>query len=147
MKRSEIRAFIKSGVAAVSNVSRFNSGRITEFNSNRSNEYPYVWLESLSSSSPINQETQVPHEEWNIVLHIAKKDSIDSEPEEYEAIIDECDLLAQQLVKQLNIDLMYSDQVVIESTEREPFHHKHADDTSGVILSFTLIDYRTTNVC
>lgn len=147
MKRSEVRAFIKSGVAAVSNSSRFNSGRLTEFNSNRSNNYPFIWLESLSSTSPINQETQVPHEEWKIVMHIAKKDAIDSKPEEYETIIDECDLLAQQLVKQYNIDLMYSDQIVIESTDRKPFHHKHADDTTGVILSFTLIDYRSTDVC
>lgn len=147
MKRSEVRAFIKSGVDALNQSFRFNSGRITEFNSNRSNDYPFMWLESLSTDTTINQATTNPFEGWKIVIHIANQDKADSLPEQYETIVDECDFLAQQLIKQYNINLMYSDLVVIENIDRTPFIHKQADNTTGVILSFTLIDYNSTNVC
>ena len=147
MLRQEVRAFIKAGVNAVNTGYKFNSGRITEFNSNRSNEYPYLWLESLSSSPNILPETQLTVEAWNIVIHVAKQDSPDSKPDQYEAIVDQCDLIAVELTKQLNIDLMYSDLTVIEGISREPFIHKHADNTTGVVLSFTLVDYNPTNVC
>jgi len=147
MKRSECRAFILSAVNAVSTSYRFNSGRITEFNSGRSNVYPFLWLESLSTSTTINPATQNPYEAWNVVIHVADLDKADSKPEQYEAIVDKCDLIAQTLVTQFRIDLMYSDLVELQDINREPFIKRQADNTTGVILSFTLIDYNSTNVC
>ena len=147
MVRTDVRNFIKAGVDALNRSYPFNSGRITEFNSSRNNEYPFVWLESLRTSTTINQATTNPFEAWEIVIHIADRDKPDSTPEQYEDLVDLCDLIAQQLIRQLNIELMYSDLVVLENIEREPFIHKHADNTTGVILSFTLVDYRSTNVC
>lgn len=137
MKREEIRAFIKSGVDALSPSIKFNSGRITEFNSQRSNEYPYAWLESLSIEGVT----------WSIQIHVAKKDKPDSIAEQYEKIIDECDYIAQQLLMQLKIILSGYDQLVIQNDGRDPFVHRHADDTSGVILSFEIEDFSPTNVC
>lgn len=147
MKRSECREFIKSAINAISTGYRFNSGRISEFNSGRSNSYPFLWLESLSTTTTINQATSNPFEAWNVVIHVADIDTQDSKPEQYEAIIDKCDLIAQKLLTQFRIDLMYSDLVVIENAEREPFIKSHADNTTGVILSFTLVDYNSTNLC
>lgn len=147
MKRSEVRGFIRLGIEALSNAYAFNSGRVSEFNSNRSNTYPFLWLESLSTSTSINASTTNPFESWNVVIHVADLDKADSTPVEYEAIVDACDLIAQQLIRQYNINLMYSDLTVIEGITREPFIHKHADNTTGVILAFTLTDYNSTNLC
>lgn len=143
MKRSEIRVFVKSGVDTLSPKITFNSGRITEFNSNRSNEYPFVWLESLSASNP----SEAPQQEWNVVMHVAKKDKADSSPEQYEALIDDCDYIAQQLVIQYRNQLDGSNKLVIGDAGREPFIHKHADDTTGVILTFTITDYSPIPIC
>jgi hypothetical protein len=146
MRREEIRAYIKSGVDALSPAISFNSGRITEFNSERSNEYPYVWLESLSSSPDV-ADSGASYDLWAIVLHVAKKDDIDSKPEQYEAIIDECDYIAQQLWSQYNTILSTSNKLILSGGVREPFIHKHADDTTGVILSFTIQDFSPVPIC
>lgn len=143
MKRSEIRAFIKSGVDTLSPKITFNSGRITEFNSNRSNEYPYVWLESLSGGDP----SEAVEQTWNVAMHIAKLDKADSSPEQYEALIDECDEIAQRLVIQYRNQLNGSNRLVIGDATRDPFIHKHADDTTGVILTFTITDYLPIPIC
>jgi len=145
MRREDLRAFISAGVDELSPTVQFNSGRITEFNSKRSNKYPFIWLESLARTPIANGLV------WNIVLHIAKKDKMDSSPEQYEKIIDECDYIAQQLMAQYKLLLEGYDQLVIEAGSEngnaEPFIHRHADDTSGVILSFELQDFSPANVC
>jgi len=147
MTRAEVRTFIKSGVTALSLAYRFNSGRISEFNSGRSNDYPFLWLESLMAGGDFTEGTQMPVDEWDIKIHIAKKDSVDSKAEQYEAIIDECDLIAQKLKYQLNQVVSGYKTALISSITREPFIKKHADNTTGVILSFTLIVPDQTDVC
>lgn len=147
MKRSELRTLIGSAVDALTPTIRFNSGRITEFNSQRSNEYPYIWLEPLSVATELSVATQVPLDTWSCVLHIAKKDAIDSTPEQYEAVVDECDLIAQKLVYQINQVIEGYKLITLTGLTREPFIHKHADDVSGVIISFELSGIDQTNVC
>lgn len=148
MKRAEVRAFIESGITAINadgNNIAFNSGRITEFNSNRSNTYPYVWLESLSVDNDLLNS--LPINNWNIAIHVAKKDHIDSKPEQYEVIIDDCDLIAQKLIKKYNDVVSGYKLITITGSSREPFIKKHADLTTGVVLSFVLNDPDTTNLC
>lgn len=147
MTRKEVRDFISEGIYQLNKSYGFNSGRITEFNSARDNEYPFLWMESLSSENTINQASLAQFRNWNVVIHIAKKDAQDSKAEEYEGLIDDCDALAYQLTKQLNHDIENSNLIQIESTTIEPFIKRHADNTTGVILSFTLIDFDSTDVC
>ena len=146
MKRSEVRAFIKSGIDALAQTIQFNSGRITEFNSDRDNEYPFVWLVSPRDATDYNIGA-APTDNWNIELHIAKKDHAGSKPEEYEAIIDECDEIARALMNQYRNSLTGGSLVTIDSSDRNPFHHKHADDTTGVILTFTLVGPDNEPIC
>jgi len=146
MKRSEVRTFIQSGVDALSAAIAFNSGRISEFNSERSNEYPFVWLESLSVTRT-NSGVGAPTDEWAVALHIAKKDAAGSSPAEYEAIVDDCDEIARALSEQYRATLADSLTVVITQETRTPFIHKHADDTTGVILAFTLQTWDNSTFC
>jgi len=146
MKRSEVREFIESGVEALRPEMLFNSGRITEFNSERSNEFVSVWLESLSTGVDL-QDSGLPYDAWNIKIHIAKKDAAGSKPEEYETIVDQCDFIGQQLIKQYNQSVTSYNMVTLDGITREPFIHKHADDLTGIILSFTLNAPDTTNLC
>ena len=146
MTRSEIRDFIKSGVDALNKSIPFNSGRISEFNSQRSNEYPYVWLDSLSVV-PNFSTTGPPMDDWGIVLHIAKQDKIDSKAEEYESIVDDCDLIAQELAKTYNDLLEDSNLVVLSGASREPFIKDHADCLTGVIFSFNLNTWDKSSFC
>lgn len=146
MTRADIRAYIKSGVDAMSPSISFNSGRITEFNSQRSNEYPYVWLESLSSAPDVT-DSGATFDVWSVIMHIAKLDKADSLPEQYEALIDDCDYIAQQLWSQYNTILGTSTKLILSGGERQPFIHKHADDTTGVILTFTIQDFLPVPIC
>lgn len=146
MTREEVRAFIKSGVDALDQTIDFNSGRVTEFNSERSNEYPFIWLDSLSADVDI-LSTGLPYDNWQIVLRIAKKDARGSKPQEYECIVDSCDLIAQKLVKQYNNIVSGFTLVTLLNVTRQPLIHKNADDITGIILSFTLQAPDTTNLC
>lgn len=145
MKRREVRLFLLDVINGASNA-KFNSGRITEFNSARDNEYPFVWLESLSTDTTLS-DNKLPIDDWNIVLHIAKKDAPDSQPQQYEEIVDQCDEIAQLLVYEVNNVTSGYELIQLSGLSREPFIKKHADCTSGIILSFTMNIPDTTNVC
>lgn len=149
MNRAQVRAFLNAGVEAISPSMPFGSGLITEWNSNRSNEYPGTWHESIVgvATELINQV--LPEDEWPIKLHIGKKDALDSKSVQYEQLIDDCDYIAQQLIhqySQIQSNVYYS-SVSISGINREPFVKKHADCITGVILSFTLKDPDKTNLC
>lgn len=148
MTRSELRTFLKNGVNAINPQMPFGSGRITEWNSNRNNEYPGVWWESISEDDPVElTPIQLPEDQWNIRLHIGKKDAQDSSPEQYEQIIDDCFTIAQKLVLQYNQVVSGSATSTITGISRTKFVKKHADVVTGVILSFTLSVPDKTNLC
>lgn len=149
MNRSQIRAFLQAGVTAVDSNLDFGSGRISEWNSARDNTYPGVWWESIVTDSSDLTNQVLPLDEWPLRLHIGKLDSADSSAEQYEAIIDECHTLAQQLIhqySQIQSNPYYS-SVSITGISREPFVKKNSDRVTGVILSFTLTDPDKTNLC
>lgn len=147
MKRSEVRAIIKSAVNSVSPAVRFNSGLLTFFNSNRSNKYPYVFMEAASVSPDLTSVNLAPVNQWNIILHCADMDAADSIPDQYELIVDSMDELAAKLITKINQVVSGYKNLTIEGIEREPFIHKHADVLSGVILSFTIVEVDKTNYC
>lgn len=146
MTRAEVRTFIESGFEALSQNMPFGSGRITEFNSNRSNEYPCGWLESLSTGTTIFP-SQAPIDNWNIVIHVAKLAKADFVEKQYEAMCDECDLIAQELVKKYNAVVNNSKLITMSGVTREPFIKQHADCLAGVILRFTLTTPDKTSFC
>lgn len=164
MKREDIRQFLKDGANAVEIF--FDSGRITEFNSLPEKEYPFAWVESLSTSTDLVSQRLI--DDWSVVIHVAKLDKMDSLQNEYENIVDECDQIARKLIWQYNKILYSSDSSVtatdtlsdnetlkrtvyslltISGVTREPFIKKHAECLTGVILSFTLNSPDNTDVC
>lgn len=145
MKRSEIQAFIRLGVEEMAPQVTFGYGRLTEWNSKRSNDYPGTWLETVPMNTVLNNS--LPNDSWPIRLHIGKLDAHDSSPEQYELLINECDELAQKLIKQYNDELEDAVNVTISDISREPFIKKHADCVTGVILAFTLTVIDKTNLC
>jgi len=145
MKRSEVRTFLTDGIATLTNVTSGN-GRISEFNSNRSREYPMAWVDSLSTSPEITPNG-LPYDNWNVVIHIAKKDSADSTEDQYELIIDSADEMGQQLIKNYNDVVSGYKLVELLAIQRIPFIKKHADCLTGIELSFTLRAPDTTNLC
>lgn len=148
MKREEIRAFLKSGVDALDPVPEFGSGRITEFNSEQSNnpDFPKVWQVIKPVTSEALQ-SQAPVDSWQIELAIAKQDTQDSKSIQYENIVDECDLIAQRLAYKYRAVVQDFDKVSISSFVRTPFVKKHAGCLTGVTLTFTIRDSNQTNVC
>lgn len=147
MKRSELRNFVQSGVSALTPALDFDSGRISEFNSNRSNEYPKVFYESVQEVNVDMVNEILPLDQWPVVLHIGQKDSQDSLPEQYELLIDAADEVAQKLIRQYNLVLADSEKVTVSGYSRQPFVKKHADCITGVILSFTLSIPDQTDLC
>ena len=123
------------------------SGRVSEFNSEHVNsDYPRGWLEELRSMVTITNNL-LPISAWNVVIHIAKQDAVDSASEQYELIVDECDYIAQQLVKKYNQDIQMSERVTISGISRIPFYKRHTVPLTGVILSFALSVPDITNLC
>lgn len=145
MKREEVREFLKEGVNGLVPAPEFGSGLVTDFNSIRSHEYPAVW----QVVSPVGtvEGTSAPQDSWEIELIVAKKDRIDSSPDEYNPMLDECDLIAQKLAYKYRKIVDGYKLVTMESIRREPFVKRYADCLSGVMLTFTLNVPNQTNVC
>ncbi len=145
MKREEVREFLKEGVNGIVPAPEFGSGLITDFNSIRSHEYPAVW----QVVSPVGtvEGTSAPQDSWEIELIVAQKDRMDSSHDEYEHILDDCDLIAQKLIYKYRKIVDGYKLVTMESIRREPFVKKYADCLSGVMLTFTLNVPNQTNVC
>lgn len=147
MKRSELRTFIESGVNAINPQLPFGSGRISEFNSDRNNEYPKVFFESVQEVPSDLLNNTLPADNWPIILHIGQKDEMDSLPTQYEELIDAADEVAQKLFRQYNLVLSDSEKVTISGYSRQPFVKKHADCITGVIMQFTLNIPDQTDLC
>lgn len=147
MKRSEVRALIKSAVDELNQSISFNNGLLTRFTAESNKKYPYVWLEPLSVSTDLNTN-QMPIDSWSCLLHIAKQDKMDSIPSQYEPLIDECDEIAQKFIYKLNQVVTGYKLITLISITREPFTKRHtADPTSGVTVEFTLQVADQTDVC
>ena len=145
MTRAEVRTFLEDGVNALTPVPEFGSGRVSEFNSIRSHDYPAVWQITAQASTDVLN--QAPVDSWDIDLIVAQIDKEDSSPEQYEHIIDDCDLIAQKLVYQYRAIAEGFRLTQIRGVIREPFVKKYADCLSGVNLKFTLVVQNQTNVC
>ncbi len=147
MKREEIREFLKDGVNALDPPLEFGYGRLSEFNpASVKGSFPMVW--QLTSSVTTELANQSPVDSWSIELLIAEKDRMDSSAEEYEHIIDDCDLIAQKLVYQYRNSVEGYKNVTLSGFEREPFVKTNgAAVMSGVKLTFTILVQNKTNVC
>ncbi len=81
---------------------------------------------------------QLPIDAWQIRLHIARLDAMDSLPDQYEAIIDECDSIAQTLQFKYNQIVSGSNLITMSDISRVPYVKKYEDCVTGVLLSFSL---------
>lgn len=146
MTRTEVRDFLKSGVDALVPALEFGSGLITDFNKKPDVTLPQVWQEAapMDGANPV---IGAPLDEWQIILWIVKLDKLGSSAAEYEAIVDECDLVAQKLIRQYDKIVSGYKLVTITSRRREPKIKKFANDMSGVLLTFTLNAPDKTNLC
>lgn len=145
MKRSEVRSFLEDGVNLLAPVLQFNAGRLSEFNSEFNKEYPYCWNSNLQAGTDLRNS--LPLDAWAVTIRIAKLDRPDSLPAQYEAMVDDCDYIAQQLIKKYNDVLTDSKLVTIASITRVPFYKQHSDCLTGVDLSFTLNVPDKTSLC
>lgn len=148
MKREEVRDFLEGGVNALDPPLEFGYGRLSEFNpASVKGSFPKVWqlTSSVTSEAEFNQ---APVDTWEIELLIAEKDRMDSSAEEYEHIIDHCDLIAQKLVYQYRASVSGYKDVTLSGFVREPFVKTNgAAVMSGVTLRFSLVVQNKTNVC
>lgn len=146
MNRRELRTFIKTGVNLMEPTIEFGSGLIDDFNSSRSHTYPSVWM-NIKSVRGVNPVAGAPIDDWEIELIVAQKDALDSNPEDYEDIIDNCDEIAQKLMYNYNKIVSGYKLVTLSNRTRDPFVKKYADCLTGVTLSFTMNVPDQTNLC
>jgi hypothetical protein len=148
MTRTEVRTLIETGINTLVESYAYGGGRISEWNSDRGRSYPMIWLDEetfVASTSFVN--FSLPVNDWEINLHIARKDAVDSIEDQYVPLIDDCDLIAQKLIKNYNAVVSDSDTISITGISRTPFIKKNADCLTGVVLSFTLNAPDKTNLC
>lgn len=145
MKRSEVRAFIKEGVNAITPVLTFSEGLITDFNADVSRTLPTVHHILESNDTELTQSA--PSDSWKIQLLIANLDKQDSAADVYEDIVDHCDEVAQKLIyKYRNIIEGYK-LITMDGINRKKFVKKHASCLTGIELTFNLNAPDKTIVC
>ncbi len=147
MTRSQIRDFIRNGVNAMSPVLDYSEGQITDWNAQRSNQYPGVALVLEETDTDIPTTSTPSNDKWKIKLIIANKDALDSTTDVYESIVDSCDNIAQRLVYQYRNAISGYKLITMEGINRKKFIKKYADCLSGIELTFTISNQDQTNVC
>jgi len=147
MTRSEIRDFIRSGVNAITPSLDFSEGQIMDWNAQRSNKYPGILSVIETTDTNIPDTNSPPYDTWPIKILIANKDALDSTPDLYENIIDQCDGIAQKLIYKYRAIIEGYKLTTIESIKREKFIKKYADCLTGIELTFDIRNQDTTNVC
>lgn len=147
MKRSEVRIFIRDGVNSITPVLEYSEGLITDFNSQRSNQYPGVHLVLDETNTEIPETTMPLNDSWPIFLLIANIDKLDSSSDVYENIVDKCDEVAQKLIYKYRAIIDGYKLVTIEGIKRKRFIKKYADCLTGIELTFDLKNQDQTNVC
>lgn len=146
MTRKEINDFVAAAVMAINPQMSYDRGRISEWNSNRSNEYTSVWLETYGAEGDITEQA-LPIDSWALRIHVGKLDKPGSSPKEYESIVDESDEIAQKLVFQMNNIIAGYKLATISRFSRDPFIHRNADNVTGVLLTLTITDPATKSRC
>lgn len=146
MKRSEVREFLKAGVDAITPVLEFGSGVISDFNIKPDKTLPQVWQE-LTPVSGTNPNSGSPLDDWEVRLWIMRLDKIDSAPDQYEPLIDQCDYVAQQLMDQYNRLVSGYKLVTLTRRIRTPQLKKFAACLTGVLLTFTINSPDKTDLC
>lgn len=149
MTRPEIRSFLRNGVESLKQPSTtFGFGVITDFNSKNDKIYPTVWwVTEPPTDTEIMPQTQAPFDNWNTLLVVGIIDKLDSNPETYEEIIDDCDLIAQKIMIAYNQNIEGYKLVKIQGSKRTPFVKKYADCITGVELEFTIRTISTVTNC
>jgi hypothetical protein len=145
MTRTEVKTFIQSAINALNAGISYGGGRISEFDSERMHSYPKVWMEPMTTDTTLT--ALAPNDGWNIVLNIAKLDKPDSSSDQYEALVDECDLVAQELTFKMNNVVSGYDLVTIKNISRKPFIKENADCLTGIKLSFVISAMDQTDWC
>ena len=146
MKRSEVRAFIKKGVNAITPVLTFSEGLITDFNVGVVNQ-KLPTVHHILESNDTELTESAPSDSWKIRLLIANLDRVDSAADVYEDIVDHCDEVAQKLVyKYRNIIEGYK-LVTMDGINRKKFVKRYASCLTGIELTFNLNAPDKTNVC
>ena len=143
MKRSEIRALLKAGVDSLTPILQYWDGELSDWNAQRDNRYPGV-LSILEETDSKYADNMAPLDTWPVKLLICKIDKMDSTPNVYEDIIDNCDEVAQKLIYYFRNNSGVYD---ISTAKRKRFIKKHADCLSGIELSFSIQTNDKTRVC
>lgn len=146
MKRSEVRAFIKEGVNAITPVLTFSEGLVSEFAADVSRQLPTV--HNVLEENDTELSESAPSDTWKIRLLIANLDKMDSVSSAYEDIVDHCDEVAQKLIyKYRNIVDGYK-LVTMDGINRKKFVKKYSPICiTGIELTFNLHAPDKTNVC
>lgn len=146
MKRSEVRAFLKAGVAAIQQPDyTLMEGLYTDWNKERAVKYPCIFIDL--SETETDYPVSAPLDGWPVSIWIGNQDKLDSKPEQYEDIVDRMDFTAQKLIYQYRALIEGNATTVIESSKREKFVKKNADIVTGINLTFALVGPDQTEVC
>lgn len=146
MTRSELLTFIEAGANEIMPSAYFDTGRITSLNAIQDISYPYIWLVSPGSTPDLTENLML-FDNWDVAIHIGKQDQIDSVHAEYEAIVNECDMIARKLINRYNQVIDGYATAVISGLSIVPFIKMHSRCETGVILSFSINAPDTSDLC
>jgi hypothetical protein len=146
MSHQAVRTLIQTVAQAIAVDVSFGYGRGTDFNQIKDKEYPYVWLDPLSSTFNINEENMVVTETYSVNIVFYKFDRVDSVETEYDDILDSCDTLVQTFLRDMNealssnynLSTLSTQNTVIANANKQPFIKVMDDCLTGFILTFEL---------
>lgn len=151
MKRTEIRTFIRNGVNNLTPSVQFDEGVFTDWNARRDKSYPSILSELEETNSDILTSTTPLFDTWPIKLSLCLQDKIDSIPDFYEPLVDQCDDMARKLIYSYRALIAGYKLMTIENIKRIKFvksSKKGADLLTGIELTFDLKNQdQSTDIC
>lgn len=136
MSHLSLRQLIEDTAKALSDEIKFGYGRASDFNVISDKNYPFVWLDPLTSAFEFsNNNVQDLTKTWRCEMVFYKKDRQDSIQEQYQLILDEMDTLIDRFINNLNDA---DETAVISGITQVPVIKVMADVLTGWVLTFNI---------
>jgi hypothetical protein len=145
MGHKAVRQFIQDIAESLRDDVKFGYGRASDFNQIKDKQYPYIWLDPLTSSLTTMEDNIGFFETYTINLSFYKFDEMDSTEEQYKLILDDVDDLVQRFIRKIQEDntddydtplKLTTWNTRIENINKQPFIKVMADVLTGFILTF-----------
>jgi hypothetical protein len=139
MSHRAIRCLIGDAVKSLDDKIQFGFGKWSDFNIERVDKWPNVWLNPIPATTSISDDgSGTILKTWQIWINIIDIDKSGSHQDEWKVILDRMDFLADSLIRRINDWYLTGEDIVGTLTILNVNHRPIIKDTAKIVTGWEL---------